>query len=706
MARVYGISPYSGVGRVSGERPVLVVLLEPYHGDDPRFNTYYGTTETGELYEFLTTVSREDGSLIAPAGQAKIDAPFTTSHAPSVVRNPHPHSLTLLFATGDDGRVYQTFYDRHARASRIDHPWQDWQQLPTGIAADSSPCAVNTPDGTLALAFVTASDHQVYESVFARGPGQAWGPWKSLHFPKVSGGPAVMNSADGSRLYVFAIGTAGTILQATYVRGPGSHWAQQQLPSGVGFQGTPACYTTADGSLESVLALGRDGVVYQSTRSPNPPTAWSAWTSLPTGIALDGGLSVLDAYNGNSLSVVGIDANGQMVRCRYVRGPGSHWVDWEVLPTWSGAPGRWRGTTQLTTPATTNPPETYRELFFGAGRSLRNYFWEVSRGDFTIREAGVVGWIRPGPALGMPANVDVTTYDFVHDSDKYGISLTQKSAWVIRAAEVIGGFRFSDYEGASPGLVTLDDLAIVWIYAGGDSGRVRGVDPAVVKVPSLSRGVSQQYGLPRFGPDLSLRTPAEELAHALLNVVDLYDSGGTLNPLTEPRQLAITGSGGESPHPSPWDKMKLGWAQVEVATQSGWCQLPAVEQTNKILIVPGSQPDEYFILENRYPVDSFEDSFKGAGLAVWHIVERWSKNEAQWGRNTIRLLHCQPATGGADGGETFLWDGADPNQSYDISDTSAPADLRWSNGTPSGIRISSISAAGPVMRFHLTLPSS
>lgn len=706
MAQIYGRTPYSKVAPVSGELPVLVVLLEPYHGDDPRFNTYYGVNDVGDLYEFLVSVSRDDGSIDALKGEAKINAPFSTHHSPAVIRSPHPHLLTLLFATGSDGKVYQTFYDRHASASRIDHPWRDWRQLPSGIDADSAPCAVNTPDGTLALAFVTASDGQVYESVFARGPGQSWGPWKSLHFPKVSGGPAVMNSADGDRLHVFATSTAGRVVQATYVRGPGSHWRQKMLPDGIIFKGTPACFAAADGSLQVVFALSADGVVYASTRFSQPGADWSAWNQLPTNVNLSGGLSVLDSYNRKSLSVMAIDTTGQPVRCRYVRGPGSRWTDWTAVPMWTGAPGRWKGMTQLTTPATANSPESYRELFFGAHRSLRNYFWEASRGRFTIREAGVVGWIRPSAELGMPSDVDITTYDFVHDSDKYGISLEQKSAWIIRAAEVIGGFKYSDYDDDSSGEVTIDELSIVWVYSGGDGGRVRGVDPALVEVPSLTKGVSQRMGLPRFGPNLSLRAPAEELAHAICNLDDLYDSGGLLNPATEPLQLAITGSGGESPHPSPWDKMKLGWAKVKVAEKSGWYELPAVEQSNNILIVKiGTRADEYFILENRFPPGSFEDAFSGAGLAVWHIVERWPSCQKHWGRNTIRLLHCQPTNQKARGGETFLWDGANPNQSYALSDSSVPANLLWFDGTQSGLKISSISPAGPVMRFHVSVPS-
>ena len=710
MANMYGKSPYAGMKKISGELPVLVILLEPYKGDYARFNTFHASDTNGNLFEMVMSVSREDGAIASREHAAHIAAPFSVDYPPAVARSPHPHRLTLLFATGRDGRVYQTFYDRLASQDPITHRWSGWQALPGNIHAASAPCMVNTPKGDLALAFVTGDDKQVYQSVLARGQGQSWAPWKSLNFPRVSGAPAVMNAADGNALHVFATGTAGSIFQSSYLRGPGSHWVQQQLPGGHTFTGTPACFAAPDGSLESVFALSTEGRVYQTIRSPDAGTDWGAWSALPGNVALSRGLSVLDAENRNSVSVVGVDGTGQLVRCRYLRNISpNRWTNWEPVPTTGvggAAGGNWLGASQITTPATAESAKTYRDIFFGAGSSLRNWFWEVSQGKFTISDAGMTDWIRPGPALGMPANIDITSYDFVHNSNiPYGITDEHKSHWIIKAAEVIGGFDYSRFDTAGTGSVTLDDLAILWVYAGGDSGRARGVSPSVVKVPSLSGGVSQSYGLPRCGPDPSIRVAAEELVHALLNAKDLYTGSGGVNPDTEPLALAITGLGGDAPHPSPFDKMKAGWANVRIAESTGPYSLPAVETTNEILILRTKTiADEYFILENRNPAGSMEANFPGAGLAVWHIVERFDNAfDGDWARNTVRLLHCQPATIGTIG-QTFLWDGGNPTQSYDLTDTSAPANLNWSTGAASGLRIENISAAGPNVTFDVTVP--
>jgi hypothetical protein len=719
MVLIHGTTPYAGVKPTSGERSVLVVLLEAYDGDDPRFNTYYATSQEGDLYEVVVEVSREDGAIIKLEGQQNIsELPVTSPgirrspYRPAVGFSPTARQLVSLYATGSDGVVYSTFYDRLAGVELLKHPWRQWGTLPGGIAANSAPSVVNSPDGSMALAFVTASDWEVYQSVLVRGSGNPWSPWKPLHLKNVKGGTAVMNSVAGDYLSVFVIGPTGRAVESTYIRGV-SQWAQKLLPAGPALTGRPACSAAANGTLESVFALGVDGVVYQTIRSPKPSSPWSSWTALPSNVKLSGSPSVLDAYNGNSLSVVSVDTAGRLMRCRYVRGYASgstdHWTAWELVPMWAGAP-RWRGATQITTPATAEPAESYRELFFGPGRSLRNYCREVSGGRFTIREAGVVGWLRPSKALKVLPNLkhlsdaDLCSWDFVHDSDKYDLSLEKKSAWVIAAAEIIGGFRYADYARGASGRVILDDLAVVWVYGCGSGGAVRGVDPRVVKVPSLTGGVSQEYGLPRFGPRLSLRLAAEEVAHSLLGIVDLYASSANINPLTEPLALAITGTGGESPHLSPWDKMKLGWCTGKVAKQSGWYELHAVEKDNEVLILQTGSADEYFILENRYPPGSFEDDFKGQGLAVWHIVEKSASGPDNWGRDTIRLLHCQPVSPTADRGETFLWDGSNPNQSYDLTDGSTPSNLRLAGGTPSGLRIQSISAAGSIMRFHVTLP--
>jgi len=134
---------------------------------------------------------------------------------------------------------------------------------------------------------------------------------------------------------------------------------------------------------------------------------------------------------------------------------------------------------------------------------------------------------------------------------------------------------------------------------------------------------------------------------------------------------------------------------------------------------------EYFIVENRQRSIKYDTQIADSGLAVWHIMEDpavygtlpvpagvsamdWATIAANdWGRRAIRMI--RPVYGPPFDDRKALWDGADPTTGYDLlsSDPNpAHVQLRWSNGTPSGFAIKSISPATGVMDVIFELPAS
>jgi M6 family metalloprotease-like protein len=337
-------------------------------------------------------------------------------------------------------------------------------------------------------------------------------------------------------------------------------------------------------------------------------------------------------------------------------------------------------------------PEEFRKILFGGEKSVRGYFTEASYGHFTFREAFVTKWLEPtdDPSTGQ---VDESTWEFIQ-----GLDLGTKGAWVLQQVEKLTPFRFSNYDQDKDGVVTQHELGVLWIYPGDGGARGRATNPGTVAVPSLSKGVKLGY-LVRGGNGMSMTTMAHELAHQVLGLVDLYGGNGKPSLVGG---FSLMCAPVEGTHLDPWAKMKLGWLKPTVVTQDGWTHVKDVETHAEVFLLhdPAHGPQEYFLIENRWPGGSYESKLRDRGLAVWHIHEgRWG---GDWGRKSIRLVMAggappQPAA-------KRLWDGSDPETGYDLTPTSTPSALRWEDGTSSEIGIWGISQAGPEVGVFFDVP--
>lgn len=341
-----------------------------------------------------------------------------------------------------------------------------------------------------------------------------------------------------------------------------------------------------------------------------------------------------------------------------------------------------------------------RRQIFGPRKSVSTYFHETSYGAFNIAEAMVTPWLvaRDDPST----SVDESSHAFIHTSDIY-----KKGAWIIRQVEAMTTFRFSRYDKNKDGRVTEDELGVLWIYPGIYGGVGRETDPALVKVPSLSKGV-QLNMLARAGDQSHWSLMAHELAHQIFRLGDLYvDKAGY--PGVGPLSLMCDQADGT--HLDPWAKMKLGWLKPTVVNEDGWYALSDVETRPEALILHDPRRDrrDYFIVENRWPGQSHEDFLNMRGLAVWRISEHDASGN--WARTTISLIWAggpppseRLEPGQCPGRDDALFNGDSAATGYAPNSLSSPGRLAWRDGSASGIAIWHIPRASRNARVFVDVP--
>jgi M6 family metalloprotease-like protein len=341
-----------------------------------------------------------------------------------------------------------------------------------------------------------------------------------------------------------------------------------------------------------------------------------------------------------------------------------------------------------------------RRQIFGPRKSVATYFNEISYGAFNIEEAMVTPWLvaRDDPSTA----VDESSHAFIHTSDIY-----KKGAWIIRQVEAQTNFRFARYDRNNDGRVTEDELGVIWIYPGVYGGVGRHTDPALVKVPSLGKGV-QLNMLARAGDQSNWALIAHEMAHQIFRLGDLYvDNAGYPGVGV----LSLMCDQADGTHLDPWAKIKLGWLRPTVVSEDGWYALSDVETRPEALILhdPKRGTKDYFIVENRWPGQSHEDFLNMRGLAIWRISERDSSGD--WARRTIDLIWAggpptshQLVPGHCPSRNDALFTGASAATGYAPTQYSAPGRLVWRDGTASGIAIWHIPPASNNARLYVDVP--
>ena len=185
---------------------------------------------------------------------------------------------------------------------------------------------------------------------------------------------------------------------------------------------------------------------------------------------------------------------------------------------------------------------------------------------------------------------------------------------------------------------------------------------------------SEREGLGSFG------VLCHEFGH-LLGLPELYAPGGAshegIGVWGLMGQGTWLGRGERPPHPSAWSKVAMGWADVQVVTESGRVTLPASDRTGRVIKLWASGPEEpwaYVLLENRQRRET-DGRLPGSGLLVWRVDDRIGGiRTAQSdpdrmrvhlvqadGRDDLKLGH---RNGGNRGDATDPWHGLDQRYRY------------------------------------------
>jgi M6 family metalloprotease-like protein len=366
---------------------------------------------------------------------------------------------------------------------------------------------------------------------------------------------------------------------------------------------------------------------------------------------------------------------------------------------------------------------TVTNLIHGTYPSVVDYFRVNSDDNFAVSNAGIFGWFQADKPYSFYWAAEDPT-----DADHDGFTSGHVRKWWEAVTKTDASFNYASYDANGDGVLDPKELGIVIVIPQNSafgSWRV----PAAQQYPTWLPLVVDGVRIPAIaevyaGSPPNLGAFVHEISHLLFNLPDMYFN--FFNPYAAGDYSIMDVSYIDS-HLDPFHKIHLGWMQPTVVKAAGKQTISPMESGGGayILMDPKHGEKEYYIVENRQRSIKYDSQVADSGLAVWHIMEDpavygalpaptgvsatdWATVPAgDWGRRVIRMI--RPVYGPPFDNSKALWDGADPQTGYDLlsSDPNpAHVQLRWSDGTPSGFAIKSISPSTGVMDVIFELPAS
>lgn len=359
---------------------------------------------------------------------------------------------------------------------------------------------------------------------------------------------------------------------------------------------------------------------------------------------------------------------------------------------------------------------------FGNNGSVKKYFLDVSRG-LLIYSNVVTVYVR------IPNSVHPRSYynDPTKDSGEQANELIRDAIRLLKGmpnytTDILPALRSLTVD-AQNRVVACN------VFYAGDNGGVwsKGLWPHAwvlqrVGAQELWPGGAKVwfYQVSNIGNRLELGTFVHENGHLLCGFPDLYDydydsKGGA-------GVFCLMGYGAFDLNPvqvCAYLKRAAGWATVTELTASS-ALLATVTATpgpefNHFYRYrkPGSST-EYFLLEARHR-SGRDARLPASGVAIWHIDELGDRDNQSRTPNTrhqnfeVTLiqadnrwdLHQNVNAGDAE--DLYYAGNHAAGYANEFSDHTAPA-ARWWDGSPSGLRVHSFSAPGPVMEFVVGNP--
>lgn len=400
------------------------------------------------------------------------------------------------------------------------------------------------------------------------------------------------------------------------------------------------------------------------------------------------------------------------------------------------------------------PISAFEDLAFATtGKSLRTYYREVSYGRLNVG-GQVAGWFQSGQSYHYYVNAD----DSAGTSDDYGFDLSSRAfrpgdtyprnvwglVWeTVRLADS-AGVDFARFD--SDGDRRVDAVFIV--HAGPGAEETRGINVdyiwshksnlteylATIGLPPVRADGVEIAGYVMVSESRRLGILCHEFGHAL-GLPDLYRTmdGGEQQSVVGGFDLMDNGGwidGGATPsHLGAWCKYQLGWI-VPIALEPGAGGPQRVEGAEIFAAAATDRPGtfyrllgnaggldwrpgrpgrgEYFLIENRQArQDDFDRALPASGLAIWHVDESRSGNDAESADEHLVTLvqadgedYTSFSGNNTLGERDDLWPGSRAVADF-TPRTSPSSDLH--RGVFSGVEITTIRRAGETIQADLSV---
>lgn len=328
---------------------------------------------------------------------------------------------------------------------------------------------------------------------------------------------------------------------------------------------------------------------------------------------------------------------------------------------------------------------------FGNNGSVYDYYFEMSSGRLRYK------------------NIVTPYYTAKHPRSYY---TDEKIAQPIRTRELIKEaldyFKASGFDFTS---LTADDQQYIYatnvFYAGTRINNwSKGLWPHsfhLLTPYQLALGKqTYDYQITDMTSELSLGTFCHENGHMICDFPDLYDYG---NESAGVGAFCLMCAGAVVNEKNPTDvnaylKYRAGWAQSVTRIPAG-LNTKHTAKLNQFFIHSKSS-SEYYIIENRHKAKR-DLALPSTGLAIWHIDELGDNQNEQM----TSAKHYECSLVQADGRHDLENNPSNYGDATDLFGKSVNAHFgsetnpnsKWWDGTPSGLDISEISAAGEVMTF-------
>ncbi len=329
---------------------------------------------------------------------------------------------------------------------------------------------------------------------------------------------------------------------------------------------------------------------------------------------------------------------------------------------------------------------------------LRHYFREASYDNYVLTATiGGNAWFRSSRTETYYGTDSTTGID---DFNGQIYNLVRE---VVQLADPV--VDFSSFDADGDGVV--DHLVVIHAGDGQESTRttthIWSHRWAIVN-PNLYVDGVQAFNYILVAESSPIGVIAHEFGHDL-GLPDLYDTDQS-SIGAGVWDIMATGSWnglpkGTSPaHPGAWCKAQLGWVEViEITRPSYSMNIPEIETFNVTfkLQIGSSGSGEYFLVENRERVGSYDTSLPGQGLLIWHIDESVSDND----NDMHRMVDLEEADHASSGDSPD--DAADAWA--DDQDGFTPDSVPNSNGyanIKTGWKVRQISVAGATMTADIS----